>query len=51
MKSFPSTPASKPLQQPKSPLEANEALSFAIEADFHTFTPPPVPSRGSSVSN
>ena len=46
MKSFPSTPASKLLQEPKSPIQAAEAPSFA---EIHTPTPLPASSRGSSV--
>ena len=45
MKSFPSTPASKQLNEPKSPLQAGEGPIF------HTPTPPPASSRGRSVSN
>ena len=47
MKSFPSTPASKLLQEPKSPIQAAEAQSFA---EIHTPTPPPASSRVSSVN-
>ena len=45
MKSFPSIPASKHLNEPTSPLQAAEAPIF------HTPTPPAASSRGSSVSN
>ena len=45
MKSFPSIPASKQLNERKSPLQAAEA------PNFHTPTPLPASSRGSSVSN
>ena len=47
MKSFPSTPASKLLQEPKSPIQVAEAPSFA---EIHTPTPLPASSRGSSVN-
>ena len=47
MKSVPSTPASKLLQEPKYPIQAAEAPSFA---KIHTPTPPPASSRVSPVN-
>ena len=49
MRSFPSTPA-RVNSNLGEPLEGDEALSLAVQTDFHTPRAQPGSSKGSSVS-